>query len=53
MCEYAIVLTKFSVVALVALVLYCGHASSTIESKITAMQTYSIDPFDYEVMKND
>jgi len=46
--EYAIVLSCFSVVAVLALSLYCTTASGTIHNKTQQMSQYSINPALYE-----
>lgn len=48
MYEYALVLTKFSVVAFLALVLFSVHASLAVKDKIIHMRNYSMNPTAYE-----
>jgi Flp pilus assembly pilin Flp len=50
--EYAIVLSCFSVVAVLALSAYCTTASTTINSKTHQMSQYSANPVLYECQVN-
>jgi Flp pilus assembly pilin Flp len=50
--EYAVVLSLFSVVALLALTAYCTVASNTVNNNIQQMSQYSSDPTYYECQAN-
>jgi Flp pilus assembly pilin Flp len=50
--EYAIVLSCFSVVAVLALSAYCTTASVTIHSNTQQMSKYSMNPALYECQVN-
>jgi hypothetical protein len=50
--EYAIMLSVFSVVAMMAIVAYCSVASTTVDNDAQQMSQYSSDPFYYECVAN-